>query len=322
MTTKFLYTLSAVLLCSTLSLRGQDLNFAEVSDLTKWYNPSIQQERQTSLSLNYRDVRYESMVAYRSTAGMFNLPLQKREQKNSGFWNLNLGFSVDQADQNILNTTQAQMGLSYALPLNAAQTYMAVSIQGAYVNSQLNLTNTSFPDQFDQYGPIAGAVTQDPLASGDSRKWYSSHLGVSVFKQSEQLSWNLGLSLRDAVSPQINRETGSTYRLRPTWGIQSGCTFGLNQTRYNLSGIANWKSEAFQALFAASMSQEIGNGSLHSLGFGMAYRLRDAFIPSMSVGFAQTKLTLFYDVNISGINASGRNRNAFELALKHSFSKK
>ncbi len=322
MTKKFLFAVSAVLICSNLSLRAQDLNFADVNTLTKWYNPSLQQEQQSSLSLNYRDVRYEGAVAYRSTAGMFNLPLTKKNTSNAGFWNLNIGFLLDQADQDILKTSQAQFGLSYALPINANQTFLAVGVQGSYVTSRLNLTNTSFPDQFDQYGPIANATTQDPMGGGDTRQWFSSHLGVSVFKQSDELGWSFGLSLRDVASPEINRESNTSFKLQPTYGLQSGFNFSRNQTKYSLTGIANWKAEAFQTLFAANMLQELGSRNLNNIGFGIAYRVRDAIIPSVSIGFQQTNLVLFYDVNISGINAAGFKRNAFEIALKHSFSKK
>ncbi len=323
MTKKLIYTLSAIFCFGLGNVKAQDLNFAEIRDLTKWYNPSIQQDKQASLSLNHRDVRYESLLAYRTTAGMFNLPLKLNSgSEPKGYWNFNLGFAVDQADQGILGTTQAQLGLSYALPINGNETFMAVSIQGAYVNSRLDLAGVSFPDQFDQNGPIANAVTQDPLGGGDSRKWFSSHLGISLFKQSEELSWNLGFSVRDITSPQVNRQSGSAYHLRPTLGLQAGCTFGENQTKYSFSGISNWKAQAFETLVAAGIKQELGNKNLSHVGFGLAYRLRDAFIPSVNVGVSQTQLSLFYDINVSGISAAGFKRNAFEIGLKHTFSKK
>lgn len=323
MTNKLIYTLSAIFCCSLTTVKAQDLNFAEIRDLTKWYNPSIQQDRQVTLSLNHRDVRYESLLAYRTTAGMFNLPLmRKAETAGKGFWNFNLGFAVDQADQGILGTTQAQLGLSYALPINAAETFMAVSLQGSYVSSRLDMAGVSFPDQFDQNGPIANAITQDPLGAGDTRKWFSSHLGVSLFKQTAELSWNLGLSVRDITSPQINRENSNAFQLKPTLGIQAGCTFGENQTKYSLNGIANWKAQAFESLVAAGVKQELGNKNLSHVGFGLAYRLRDAFIPSVNVGISQTQLSLLYDINVSGIRAAGFQRNAFEIGLRHTFSKK
>ncbi len=320
MTKNYIYLLVLVMTSALTNARAQDLNFAEARDMTKWYNPSIQQDQNLSLSLNYRDVRYESAVAYRTTAGMFNLPFKSKDA-NSGFWSFNLGFALDQADQGILGTTQAQMGFSYALPLSAQQTFMSVSVQGAYVNSRLDLGGITLPDQFDQNGPIANAVTQDPLGGGDTRNWFSSHLGVSLFKRADDLSWNLGVSLRDVTSPEINRPNSTSFQVKPTLGLQAGCAFGEGQLKYTFNGLANWKAQAFEALLAAGVKHGLESKSLNNIGFGMAYRLRDALIPSISIGLPQSQLNLFYDINISGVNAAGYKRNAFEISLKHTFTK-
>jgi hypothetical protein len=128
---KFIFTLLTVLYLN--NLHGQDLHFSRVQDMVLWYNPSLKNDTRTSLRMNYRDVRYQGLLGYRSSAMMVDLPVisQIANKETSGYWNLSAGFSLDQSNQNILNQTQALLGVSYAVPLNANQLNLARSVQAS-----------------------------------------------------------------------------------------------------------------------------------------------------------------------------------------------
>jgi hypothetical protein len=241
---------------------------------------------------------------------------------NSGFLSLSMGVAMDQSNQNILKNTLGVLGLSYAVPLTGNNQYLALSIQGSYVNSRLDLTNATFPDQFDRNGPIGGAVTTDPLGVGTPRSWFSSHLGVSMFQTGEEQSWSLGMSVRDVTSPRIERGTGQEFKLAPTIGFQGNYEMQRGSTRYGLHGIANFKAEAYEQLISTSVTHLNKDSKLSSIKGGVAYRVRDAVIPYIELGLGSTNIGLFYELNISGINAAGYSRNAFEISLKKSFKAK
>jgi len=232
--------------------------------------------------MNYRDVRYQGLLGYRSSAMMVDLPVisQIANKETSGYWNLSAGFSLDESNQNILNQTQAMLGVSYAVPLNANQLYLASSVQASYFNSRLDVSGINFPDQFDRNGPIANAITGDPLGNGQSQHWFSTHLGISMFQNTEPESWMLGVSIRDISQPVINRDNSTLFHLKPTFGIQGGYEFARQDTRYG----------------------------------------RDAIIPYIDLTVGQTTMALHYELNISGIQASGFKRSAFEIALMHHFN--
>ncbi|KAI9549915.1 hypothetical protein GHT06_004500 [Daphnia sinensis] len=214
------------------------------------------------------------------------------------------------------------LGLSYAVPLTGANQYLAVSIQGSYMNSRLDLSNATFPDQFDRNGPINGAVTIDPLGVGMPRNWFSSHLGASMFQTGEDQSWSLGVSVRDVTSPRIERGTGQEFTLAPTFGFQGSYEMQRGSTRYGLHGVANFKAEAYEQLLSTSISHQNKGSMLSMVKGGVAYRLRDAVIPYAELGFGTTSIGLYYELNISGINAAGYSRNAFELSLRKAFKGK
>ena len=83
--------------------RGQEINFSRVQDMTIWYNQSLKTDKQNSLKLNYRSVRYGGQIAYNSVAALFDMPLLSKEGKNkpnSGY------FSVYNRWGNLIYTTQ------------------------------------------------------------------------------------------------------------------------------------------------------------------------------------------------------------------------
>ena len=308
------------------TIKAQDLHYARIQDLSQWYNPSLKSDRQGDVRMNFRDVRYQNMLSYRSSAVLGNIPIGAKgsqEQDNTGFWNLSLGAAVDQSNQNILRNTQGVLGLSYAVPITGNNQYLAVSIQGTFMNSRLDLTNAVFPDQFDRNGPISGAVTRDPLGIGDARNWLSSNLGVSMFQNTAEQSWSIGVSVRDVTQPLIQRGTGMAFRLQPTLGIQGGYEMQRGQTRYSFYGVANFKAEAYEQLLSASLSHRPVSSNVKAIGGGVAYRLRDAVIPYVELSVAQSTIGFYYELNTSGISAAGYSRNAFEISLKQElFNKK
>jgi type IX secretion system PorP/SprF family membrane protein len=315
----------SLLLAMSSSSFAQDLHYARVEDLSIWYNPSLKNTKQSDVRLNYRDVRYQNMLSYRSSAVFSNVTLNsngREEMDNSGYLSLSMGLANDQSNQNILRKTFGVLGLSYAVPLTGLNQYLAVSIQGSYMNSRLDLTNATFPDQFDRNGPINGATTIDPLGVGIPRDWFSSHLGISMFQTGEDQSWSLGVAVRDVTSPRIERGTSQEFKLSPTFGLQGSYEMQRGSTRYGLHGVANFKSEAFEQLLSTSITHHNKGYKLSSIKGGVAYRVRVAVIPYAEFGLGTNTIGLYYELNISGINAAGYSRNVFELSLRKSFKQK
>lgn len=321
----YIFIFLAVLGLVPGALLAQDLHYARVQDLSLWYNPALKGDKKSDIRLNYRDVRYQGMLSYRSSAVLGNISLNGNgsdNTDNSAYWNLSVGGAVDQSNQNILKNTQGILGLSYAVPLTGNNQYLAVSIQGSFINSRLDLTNAMFPDQFDRNGPISNAVTLDPLGIGTPRNWLSAHIGAALFQQGEDESWSLGVSVRDATRPLIQRGQGLNYRLQPTLGLQGSYEVQRGDTRYSVYGVANFKAEAYEQLLSASISHRSVSSSVSAVGGGLAYRLRDAFIPYVELGIGSSTIGLYYELNISGIKAAGYNRNAFEIGFKQQLSNK
>lgn len=332
-----MYTMKKIALTLLVSTAGiyagaQDLHFADVQQMNKWSNQALQTERRGSVDGNFRDIRYENALSFRTGALMVSLPLGGGKDtllaSEKGFFKLTGGAAFDQTNTGFYKSNTLLLGLGYAQPLNRNGLYAAVGFQGAFVSNQYGVSGT-FPDQFNEFGPIAGAATADPLRAGNKYNYFSLNAGASVFKTGSDLDWYIGGSARHLNRPFTEVNKLDQFRLEPTYGIQSGLTLRADQSRFSLYGVGNMKGKASEWLLGAqyhlvvsgdaATASSSGNDQLVMLSIGCAVRLKDALIPSLGITYNKTRLGLHYDMNSSSIFSNGFMRRGFELALTQKF---
>jgi hypothetical protein len=326
--------IALTLLASTaLSYVGaQDLHFAEVQQMNKWSNQALQTERRGSVDGNFRDIRYENALSFRTGALMVSLPLGGRkdtlQSSDRGFFKVSGGAAFDQTNTGFYKSTTMLLGLGYAQPLNRNGLFASVGFQGAFVTNEYGATGT-YPDQFDQYGPIAGSATADPLRAGNKYNYFSLNAGASIFKTGSDLDWYIGGSARHLNRPYTEVNKLDEYRLSPTVGLQTGLTLRADKSRFSLYGVGNMKGKASEWLLGAQYHLVVSGDAaqvaptdakqLVMLSIGCGVRLKDALIPSIGITYNKTRVGLHYDMNSSSIFTSGFTRRGFELALTQKF---
>lgn len=312
---------------------AQDLNFADVQQMNKWSNQSLHLERRGSVDVNFRDIRYENVLSFRTGAVLVALPFHKSKEAASasdkGYFTATGGAAFDQSNNGFFKSTTSVFGLSYAQPLTSNGLFAAVGFQGAFVSNQYGSTGT-FPDQFDEFGPISGAATTDPLRAGNRYNYFSLNVGASLFKNAGNMSWYLGGSARHLNRPFTDANKLEDFQLNSTVGIQSGVTLKADKSRFSLYGVGNMKGKASEWLLGAqyhlivsgNAEQAIASSKsnpLVMLSIGCGLRVKDAFIPNIGFQYNKTRIGLHYDMNSSSIYTSGFTRRGFELALTQKF---
>lgn len=306
--------------------RGQEINFSRVQDMTIWYNQSLKTDKENSLKLNYRSVQFGGQLAYNSVAAMYDMPLLSKagkEKTNSGYFSMSVGAASDKSNQGILNNTLGLLGISYAVPIGRNETYLAAGFQGAYYQSQLNLTGVSnaFGDQYNNYGPIEGAPTSDQLATGWNYHHLNVNAGLSVFNNSKQDKWYLGASMMQVNQPYAYQIKADSTRLKAGLGVQGGYKF-LSKTDDEVAFYMSmtWQGPTYRHYFDVSYTKAIpGVQGGAAVGLGMGYRYNDAIIPNLELRYQKLIIGILYDINISTISAAGISRNGLELSLRMDF---
>lgn len=319
-----------ILILNLLFLAGvasaQEINFSRVQDMAIWYNQSLKTDKQNSLKLNYRNVQYGGQIAYNSVAAMFDMPLLSKEAKersHSGYFSLSAGAASDKSNQGILNNTLGMLGISYAVPIAANETYLGLGFQGAYYRSQLNLAGVSvaFGDQYNNYGPMEGVPSSDRLAAGWSYGHFNINAGVSVFSNAKYNKWYVGVSAMQVNKPYTYKVKADSTRLKTGFGVQGGYRY-ISKTDDEVAFYMSmgWQGPAYRHYFDFCYVKAIpGLPEKAGVGLGLGYRYNDAIIPNLELRYQKLILGILYDVNISDISAAGISRNGFELALRMDF---
>lgn len=318
---KHIYIALALFL-SGMTARAQEINFSRIQDMTVWYNQSLKTDKNKSVKLNMRDVRYDGLMAYRSISAMVDVPLvsaERKETENTGYFSISAGAASDKSNQGILNNTLGLIGVSYAIPILPNDIYVGFGVQGSYFQSRLNTGAASFGDQYDQFGPIEGMSSGDRLASG----WAYSHMnvnaGVSVFSNAPTNKWHLGASMMNINKPYTDELKSNQYRLQQALGVQGGYKYITEQNDYCAVYVSmNWQGKAYKHFFNLSYSKAIPEIDA-GVGLGLGYRYEDALVPNIEFRYTSATLSLGYDVNVSDLRTSGFKRNGLELAVKYDF---
>lgn len=319
---KIFYLILITMLLSEVA-GAQEINFSRVQDMTTWYNQSLKTDKTSDIKFNMRSVKYDGMMAYKSVAGMIDLPLlskDKKEEPNSGYLSLSFGGASDKSNEGILSNTLGLVGLSYAIPISQNETYLAFGAQGSYFQSRLNVGNTiAFGDQYDQYGPVEGMPSTDRLASGWSYSHISVNAGLSLFSNSSSNKWYVGASVLQINKPYTDDKKTPEYRLNQMLSIQGGYKYITpegDNCSFNMT--LNWQGKAYKHFFNVAYFKAIPNMPA-GFGFGLGYRYDDALVPNVDLKYSKVTVGLLYDVNISAFNPAGFKRNGLELAVKLDF---
>ena len=287
-----------------------------------WYNQSLKLDRHADVRLNFRDIKYQSILAFRTASGLLNIPLIKKSSSNvvdgKGFLNLTAGGAYDKSNRGVFKNSTGLLGLSYSQLLSDNQVYLSAGFQGSMTQTRLGATGMLFPDQFDQFGPLPSA-TRDPLRAGRSYSTTSLNAGLSIYQNTAITEWYIGGSLRHINRPFTDEQKTDEYRLAPTAGVQAGLTVKNDNDQIGVYGIANLKAQAYEYLVGAMFRKRIDGKEktdASSLGIGLALRLNDAVIPNLQLKLKKTSLGFHYDMNISGLRAAGYSRQGFEVSMK------
>ena len=301
----------------TAGTNGQDVHFAGVQDMNMRYNPALKINELPQVHVNIRSVNYEGIIAYTSKAATIDLPLvsnTKKEGDVTGFANLTAGINADNATNGIMKVSTAMMAFSYALPLNADETYLAAGFQGMYTFNQVGSSSfNQFPVTFDKYGAFGSALSADPLLSGYQYSYFTAGAGTSIFHNGEKKQWYIGASIRNFNQPYT--EWTHSTRLAKNIGIQAGYATDLtNEDVLSGYGIFDWHSDIHEQLIGALYTRNLDDSAKNSFLLGAGYRFHDALIPNVGLKFGANRIVFYYEFNFFPGSSSNYNRRAFEFS--------
>ncbi len=299
--------------------KAQDPHFGGQQDMNIWYNPALKIDKFPLVHLNMHSVSYPNIISYASKALTVDLPFVARDAtdyNNIPFVNFSLGISTDNSSEQFMDASTAMMSLSYSLPLNNHNTYLALGFQGNYSFNRVgNGTTYVFPDHFDKYGALGWSMMIDPGLSGLNHGYFSAGIGAAIFQSEEQRQWYIGGSVRYVNHPYT--EWSHSTRLPSKSGIQAGYTMRVSVLNY-ISGYTNfaWQAGINEQFIAARYIHHFNDTSDNVFSFGLGYRATDAVVPDAALEIRKSRVAFYYEINLF---ANNYHRKAFGFSYTFIF---
>jgi len=189
-----------------LASNAQDLHYADVQSMNLWYNQSLKMNKQKDIRFNFRDIKYQSLLAFRNSSIMVNVPFVKKGAEGfdkKSFISATAAGSFDKSNKGVFKNNTGMLGLSFSQRLSANDLYLSLGFQGSHTNTRLGeLGGSFFPDQFDQYGPVP-SVSRDPLRAGRIGVY-----GITNWK-AEAAEYLIGAKVQHSLDEPSNGYEGS-----------------------------------------------------------------------------------------------------------------
>jgi len=306
--------------------KGQDPHAKGIEQMMIWYNPALKTDTMPEAHVLLHKVNYPGILSTTSKSITLELVFERNIETVAAvpFFTLSAGINVDNASNNLMNASSAMLALSYALPLDYNDTYLALGFQGNYSFNRVGNTgyNYSFPANFDQFGAFNWALKRDPLGSGYNMGYFSFNAGAAVFRTVEDQQWYIGFSTRYINHPYT--EWDHISALPTTFGMQAGYTTAINETT-QLSGYGNI---SFVSGSSSSVPEQyigirgirkidVNDSTAFHLSVGAGISFHQALQPNLQLQWGRHLFAGYLDLNLPLIASTGYKRSSYTLLYRY-----
>lgn len=307
--------------------QAQDPHDQGIEQMKLWYNPALKTDTMPVAHVILHKVNYPNILSTTSKAITLELVFQRNMETVSPtvpFFTLTAGINVDNASGYLMNASSAMLALSYALPLDYNNTFLAIGFQGNYSFNKVGYSGNyySFPDSFDKFGALYWAIKRDPVESGDNFGYFTFNAGASVFHNDEERQWYVGFSTRYINHPYT--EWDHISALPTTYGLQAGYTAALNEIMQisgygNISWVSGSTTSSPQQYIGvrAIRKVEVNDSSFFHLSVGAGMNFRQSFQPNVQLEWGRHLFAGYLDFNLPRIAFSGYHRRSYTLTYRY-----
>lgn len=307
----------------TLTANGQDPQAAGMEPLKIWYNPALKTDKTPFAHALIRNVKYPGILSWSAKTATLELVFinaDKDADDNLPYLSISAGINANSASDRFINSSSALLGLSYALPLNYNNTYIAIGVQGNYSFNRVGNTGytPSLPDKFDQTGAVGWSLNRDPFATGYNYGYFTLGAGTAVFHTNRDEHWYIGVSARYINHPYT--EWSHNSALATAYGLQGGYGTTVAENAHislstNLSFQRNDTVTVLQQYYGIDYirSFRINDSVSNTVSAGIGINPRESIKPNIGIGFGRNHFGFYYELNLPHIASGGYNRQGWML---------
>jgi len=316
-------------------MNAQDIHFSQFGNAPINLNPALTGIFGGDVRFvgNYRS-QWHPSVSYLTFSGAADMKFDKF-CSNHDQWAGGLIFNYDQAGDSKLSLTQLALNTSYTQRIND-NNFMTLGVQLSGYQRAFSTEDLKWGSQFGDriFNPNQASgetFTDESTFYGD----FSAGLNWHFQKPNSQSSWNnqnrtkfdLGVGLFHINKPDRSFYDDNMYdedNLPMRLAIYGLGTFRLiDPLDLVLVGMYQGHGSHEEIVVGIGGKIHLINELTSQLNilFGVNFRLGDAFIPNVEVGYNSWKFGLSYDWNTSGFKEVTNGRGGIELSAAYIFVK-
>lgn len=275
--------------------------------MTGYYNGSIR------IASVYRSQWAQDANPYKTVAG--SAEGKFFDNKIKGKLGLGILFSSDKSNGDALTSNTSALSAAYNFPLDEdGFVELGLGLQGEFTQSRLNPFTLTFENQFVT-GEFNTGIATPELQKGYVNSYISVNAGMLLnIRTSDFTSLYLGAAIYHANKPSANF-LNTSYRLPSKLNFQLGSSFDLSESIHlQLSSFFSIHQQSNEIVFGGMGLYDFAKDK--SFQLGTWYRVNDAIIPYVGIGFDGVNAGLSYDLTGGKLQSIGVIRNSIELSLR------
>lgn len=308
----------SMLLCKTMS--AQDLHFSQFFHSPLTTNPAntgFIPDGDYRLGVNYRNQWSSIMtVPYKTMSAYGDMQVAKDRFEN-GWVGVGGMIMKDVAGSGNLTSTKVYASVAYHQLLGNSS-LLSLGFNTGYANKQINVTNLKFPDQFD--GKFFDSkLPTSAMLTNNNIGYLDMQVGMNyAYFPTEKIYVNTGFSAHHVNRPRESffDMADATNRVPTRYiGFFNGSFMLNDQWIVNPNAYVSVQAHSSEIVAGLNAHYNLSGDGENVLIGGLYYRMKEAIIPMIGLGFKDYIFSFTYDVTMSSLKTYNNSRGAFEFAL-------
>ena len=296
-------------------IKAQDPHFSQYYSSPLTLNPSMTgyTDGDSRFAANYRQQWWSLGSPYTTgTVSYDSKILQKKLDKDV------LGFGVlalfDESSGGGFKNVNFAASLAYHKSLNE-QSKIGAGFQLVYASRFINSEKLNFASQFNGSGFDTNIPSTESFGSLQ-RDYFDINTGIQYSYQSDKVDAYAGASLYHIGRPNISFLKNEMYRLpqRFTAHFGSRITVGENSNKLFFSGIYMQQAGANETNLGVAYGINASDKAI--VYGGLWYRIKDAIIPYIGLGYNNFDLGVSYDILNSELKNYKSGNGSCEISVR------
>jgi type IX secretion system PorP/SprF family membrane protein len=323
-----------------VELAAQDVHFSQIEFTPLAINPALAGANSTMQGVvSYRSQWNSVAQPFQTSAGSFDVLLNRDAKKRKGNFGLGIFFFNDQAGAPKITTNVVNLNLSYHLIVKKYSTFGLGIYTGFGQRAIAGTADGKWATQFDGTVYNAGLASGEPInspnysfvdAGAGFLYTYANTNGYMTQNKSRKL--NVGFAVFHLNRPNNSFVSDNGLeRLNMRFSTFINGELGLENSNSGLVPGVYYQNQgnANELLLGTYYKYVFKSGAIYTgkskpvaVAIGLFTRVRDAVIPRVLIDWDKYSLGFSYDINTSGLSSISASRGGFELFLRYNVLQK